>query len=1749
MIMKRHGKFNSKSAAAIIILLTAFLIVCRFSHIPSGTNNSQTFFLTSQPDTGALAPALIAKYVPLSEKDIRTLLSKAPIGGGELEALINGIVSRMADVRRGWVMAGVRRWLVNALRFTAAGSGYEYGRDPQILQEAYRYAVIDAVADLKRGDTPLTPAERKTLVNGITDSPEFRRAFTEIYNRLAPAADRTLRIADPPSPGNPGPAASLDMAERAAGPLAAELIKSGRDAYGKIAGEGNKKKGLRISIERLGSIEHIKGIIADPAFLSDEERALAAEFIAFGKGGVFRFWDGLNGPEKRRLIEQLKVVDIEGAEALFQRFIVQGEQGAAVDITKDNLAAPVVCDLTQGDTPDNLNALHVGEEAFRKGKVAILELAGGSGSRLGYDKPKIMYGASQVMNKSLARLRASKIRALAEEYGRPVPWLIMTSDVTHDETIEFFRQHLDADGKYFGKVPREWVKVVRQRVMPQVTDSGEYILSDKNTIFMGGFGHGDARDYVLRQPDAMEFLNGFGAEYVMMVQVDNAFTAGPRSLGYHILSGKGLKPGVEHISKLVIEKERPDENVGMAVILNGKNGLMEYNQVPPRLAYLKYVYALGAERFLLVEDGEAYAMIPLSNFSDMLTQKNIIEPQEIEEWVLKHCISVRQLPDGIRLSFLGKDYEKETLEHHAALWLRLGNINTLIWTLSSFNDAEHPLRQLPVVVQRGKAVDGYQPQTGEYFTKTSGKLKANKFECMAFHGFLVNDVQGAHILVDRTGKGKEAGFAPIKEATGVDTPQRAARILSQYDASLLEQSGWHVAGDASVELTPALAFLDGRYLPHKVGSGGFVGNGSQLYLSGRNTSVGKGLNVGNGAQFIVRVNDEYNPAAGVKIGNNVKAQESVSFVINGGGRLIVDDDVVFRKHDEIVVNDGEVVRISEKYGEDERDNRINTCAYFMADERGRMLGRTLSTDEDRAIWLSAAAAIDAEGSYVVERMPLSQVAQNGNNNNSAPSGNVGHLAGFDDIGLERDEYGIDLHGLLNEATRGTIGLSRQITVDELIRDKARLAGLTRAQRAITLYAIPAWIDTFKELYRAKLKEKTKLSESVIEATVTQAASQIIAHPSSYSTRRGETGPSLYIDALHLNMLELSDNRDGLFIELIKHEGTHIENPDASEEAVNELAPIDNVKLEIKKRTFLATLAGGVTAAVKVGGTSVASGLVNPAGDVYGVNERPTPKTSDEALFAEIWSQIEEEIGIAGSDNVVKIGVASPGPLNEEAGVVETPENIPFRNFPLRTRIEEAFNARYGRRVQVEIKHDAGAASLGEVSLRGTLPHCQNMTFVVWGTGIGNGVIKNGKAHIEDGRADGVGKMIGEIGHLTVRRPDGRYEYRACKEYPKNLSKGEEYFEDRMSGPNLAARLGRDLRELNQAARRGDAAALEMIKEAAREFGRGLAPFVGYWKGRGESFVDNIVIGSGVAKIGDGLTVEIGGKAVPLVAALVKEGLREALPSGMADGVNIHVSKIDYEREFLAFTPEASARGPAVDKDISRMVDEITAKTPISGKYGAAVATSIKREATDLRATLKDLAARQIGEKRAKPVVLLFDTGLDPDVNVTAAIQAGEATVDKYLDGSLIEVRGKGEQLSLGLHRAVKGLTDYTVVTIAGDGTLSAIAGAPVTDPEDVKDLPAIKELGKIMNIKGGGRYLPIIGLYNAALRLASGLDEDNIDNVLRALNSIAWNKEENQPFTMNDIKKGIFIILPKIGPLTGQESEIYKATEQVLRSL
>jgi len=171
---------------------------------------------------------------------------------------------------------------------------------------------------------------------------------------------------------------------------------------------------------------------------------------------------------------------------------------------------------------------------------------------------------------------------------------------------------------------------------------------------------------------------------------------------------------------------------------------------------------------------------------------------------------------------------------------------------------------------------------------------------------------------------------------------------------------------------------------------------------------------------------------------------------------------------------------------------------------------------------------------------------------------------------------------------------------------------------------------------------------------------------------------------------------------------------------------------------VADLRGGID----LGGTKIQTAIVDADGKVLGQSRRPTPTDGGpEDVAAEMAASLREAADEAGvqTETLVGVGVGSPGDADERTGVVSGARNLPGweGSFPLAATLKEALDA------EVRVGNDVQVATEAEFHL-GAGREFQSLIGVFWGTGVGGGLVLDGKPWLGRGAA-------GEIGHMVVKR--------------------------------------------------------------------------------------------------------------------------------------------------------------------------------------------------------------------------------------------------------------------------------------------------------------------------------------------------------------------------------------------------------------
>ncbi len=293
-------------------------------------------------------------------------------------------------------------------------------------------------------------------------------------------------------------------------------------------------------------------------------------FKRAGQGQVFAFYDQLAPSAQRDLEAQAAEIDLAEIDRL-NRTLVQVKGAAAVDIEGLEPAPYEALPAHGGDAAAWQKAKAAGEQALRAGRVAAFTVAGGQGTRLGYDGPKGTFPVTPVTKKSLFQVFAEKIRAAGLRYGRAIPWFIMTSHQNHEATEAFFQEH-----RHFGLDPAR-VHFFRQGRMPAVTPEGRIMLEAKDRIALSPDGHGGSLR-ALERSGALEAMKGDGIDTLSYFQVDNPLVRciDPAFVGWHLLRGSEM-------SSKMVPKAYPEEKLGHFCRQRGKTVVIEYSDLPMEL--------------------------------------------------------------------------------------------------------------------------------------------------------------------------------------------------------------------------------------------------------------------------------------------------------------------------------------------------------------------------------------------------------------------------------------------------------------------------------------------------------------------------------------------------------------------------------------------------------------------------------------------------------------------------------------------------------------------------------------------------------------------------------------------------------------------------------------------------------------------------------------------------------------------------------------------------------------------------------------------------------------------------------------------------------------------------------------------------------------------------------------------------------------------------------------------------------------
>lgn len=277
----------------------------------------------------------------------------------------------------------------------------------------------------------------------------------------------------------------------------------------------------------------------------------------YGQTHILDYYNELSEDEKKRLLAQIELIDFSVLNSLSDKS-VSAKRGYF-----EPLGAVTVDEIEK----NREKYTEAGLSAIKAGKAAAVLLAGGQGTRLGFDKPKGMFNIGVNRDLYIFECIINNLMDVVRMSGAWIPLYIMTSEKNYNDTVSFFEEK-----NYFG-YNNDCVNFFIQDMAPSVDYDGKILMESRSSVSMSPNGNGGWFSSMVRA-GLLDHVRSRGIEWINVFAVDNVLQriADPAFLGAVLLSG------CESGGK-VVSKADPDEKVGVLCLEDGRPSIVEYYEM------------------------------------------------------------------------------------------------------------------------------------------------------------------------------------------------------------------------------------------------------------------------------------------------------------------------------------------------------------------------------------------------------------------------------------------------------------------------------------------------------------------------------------------------------------------------------------------------------------------------------------------------------------------------------------------------------------------------------------------------------------------------------------------------------------------------------------------------------------------------------------------------------------------------------------------------------------------------------------------------------------------------------------------------------------------------------------------------------------------------------------------------------------------------------------------------------------------
>jgi len=286
----------------------------------------------------------------------------------------------------------------------------------------------------------------------------------------------------------------------------------------------------------------------------------------YGQEHLLSNYEKLDDNNKQELINQIMSIDFEQMNNLYKS-VNKNEK------KEEEKIEPIdYVEKSKINAEDKKRYCEKGIEAIKQGKLAVVTMAGGQGTRLGHKGPKGTFMLGTTPNKSLFEILCDNFKEAKEKYEAAVPWYIMTSNENNDETVEFFEKN-----NYFN-YPKELIKFFKQGELPMLDTEGKILINEDGLVKQAADGHGGIFEAMFKN-NVFEDMKQKNIEWVFVGPVDNPIA----KLIDEEAIGIAIEKQVMGLGKSLV-KSYPEEKVGVFCKKNGRPSVVEYTEISDEMA-------------------------------------------------------------------------------------------------------------------------------------------------------------------------------------------------------------------------------------------------------------------------------------------------------------------------------------------------------------------------------------------------------------------------------------------------------------------------------------------------------------------------------------------------------------------------------------------------------------------------------------------------------------------------------------------------------------------------------------------------------------------------------------------------------------------------------------------------------------------------------------------------------------------------------------------------------------------------------------------------------------------------------------------------------------------------------------------------------------------------------------------------------------------------------------------------------------